>query len=164
MEFFRAFGVDWKVLLAQFVNFAILMFILYKLAYKPLLQFMKDRQAAIEKGLEEAKQAKALMSQANSEQERIMSEARAEAASLVESAKQNADAQAAKILAQAKEEVARVVTEGKHTLTAERNAMLAAAKKDVIDLVVASTEKILHGVVDERVDQKWLKDRLAKSK
>ena len=164
MEFFRAFGVDWKILVAQFVNFAILMFVLYKLAYRPLLQFMKDRQNAIEKGLEEAKQAKALMAQASSEQERVLDQARKEAVGIVEAARNAADARAAKLLAQAKTDVARVVAEGKLALAAERTNMVQQAKKDIIDMVVASTEKILHGVVDETVDQKWLKSRLAKEK
>lgn len=164
MEFFQAFGVDWKSLLAQFVNFGILMAILWRFAYKPLLAFMKDRQATIARGVEEAKRAKELMSHATGEEEKIITAARKEAASIIEAARASAAKQAADIIAQAKEEVTRVVAEGKQALAAERAEMLTQAKKDVISMVVASTEKILQGVVDDRVDQAWLKSQLAKVK
>lgn len=164
MQFFEAFGVDWKSLVAQFVNFAILLAILYKFAYNPLLSFMRQRQEAIAKGVEDAKEAKALMSRATEEQEAVVVEARREAARIIDAARKAADEQAAAIVAQAKEEVTRVVAEGKQALAAERANMLTQVKKDVIGMVVASTEKILQGVVDERVDQAWLKSQLAKVK
>jgi len=164
MQFFQAFGVDWKSLIAQFVNFAILMFILYKLAYKPLLKFMKDRTEAIARGVENAKQAKELLSNTKSEEEKILLAARKEAAAIVESARAAAEKQAAGIIAQAKNEVIRVVADGKEALAIERSNMLSQVKKDVINMVVASTEKILQGVVNEEVDQAWLKQKLAKVK
>lgn len=164
MQFFQAFGVDVKSLVAQFVNFAILMFILYKLAYRPLLQFMKDRQSVIARGVEDAKQSKELMANATREQEEVMVKARKEASAIIEAARASAAEQAAEMLAQAREEVTRVVAEGKQALAAERANMLTQVKKDVIGMVVASTEKILQGVVDERVDQAWLKSQLAKVK
>lgn len=164
MQFFQAFGVDWKSLIAQFVNFAILMFILYKLAYKPLLKFMKDRTEAIARGVEDAKRAKELMTNTKAEEEKILVAARKEAASIIESARVAAGEQAAAIVAQAKTEVVRVVAEGKEALATERANMLTQVKKDVITMVVASTEKILQGVVTEEVDQAWLKQKLAKVK
>lgn len=164
MQFFQAFGVDWKSLIAQFVNFAILMFILYKLAYKPLLKFMKDRTEAIARGVEDAKRAKELMTNTKAEEEKILVAARKEAASIIESARVAAGEQAAAIVAQAKNEVVRVVAEGKEALATERANMLTQVKKDVITMVVASTEKILQGVVTEEVDQAWLKQKLAKVK
>lgn len=164
MEFFKAFGVDWKSLLAQFVNFAILLFLLTKLAYKPLLLFMKQRAEMIKRGVEDAKQAKQIMALASEEQEKLLAQARKEAASIVDSARAAAAEQSAAMVAQAKEEVARVVVEGKQALAAERASMILQAKKDVIDMVVSSTEKILGGVVDAEVDRAWLKSQLAKVK
>lgn len=162
MQFFQAFGVDWKSLLAQFVNFAILMFILYRLAYKPLLKFMHDRRDAIARGLTQAKEARASLQHSQEEKERLVTEARKEASAIVEAARLAAENQRAEILAQAKADVAKVVAEGKAALQAERSNMVNAVRKDVIEMVVSSTEKILGGVVDEKVNQSWLKTQLSK--
>ncbi len=164
MEFFQAFGVSWKSLLAQLVNFAILLFILYKLAYKPMLAFMQDRQAAIARGVEDAKQAKALMEKTAQEQQRVIDEARKQATSIIEASRMTAQEQASRVLAQAKDEVARVVSDGKTALAAERSVMLQEVKKDVIGMVVASTEKILAGVIDDKVNADWLKSRMSAKK
>lgn len=55
MELFNALGVDLKILFAQLVNFAILFFVLYKFAYKPLLKLIDDRKDMIEDGVLNAK-------------------------------------------------------------------------------------------------------------
>lgn len=164
MEFFKAFGVDWKSLLAQFVNFAILMFILHRFAYKPLLKFMQERSAAISRGVRDAKEAKHALEKSQQEHDRLMVEARQKAVAIVDEARKAAETQAAEIIAQAKEEVAKVVSQGKRALQVERSNMIEQVKTDVIGMVVSSTEKILAGVVDEKVDQSWLKTQLKRVK
>lgn len=164
MEFFHAFGVSWKSLLAQFVNFAILLVILQKLAYKPLLKFMEERNQRIAKGVEEAKEAQKALQSTREEQERLLAQARKEATELIDAARKSADAQAASIVAQAKAEVSKVIAQGKVSLQQERERMLQEVKKDVIGMVITSAEKILTGVVDEKVDQKWVKSQLERVK
>ncbi|MDP3956433.1 MAG: hypothetical protein Q8P97_00370 [bacterium] len=53
-ELFSKLGVDWKLLLAQAVNFLLLMAVLRFTVYKPLLSLLKERRTKIEKGLEDA--------------------------------------------------------------------------------------------------------------
>ena len=53
-EIIKTFHIDWKLLIAQAVNFAIVVFALYKFAYKPLLKTMNERTAKIEQGLKDA--------------------------------------------------------------------------------------------------------------
>lgn len=164
MEFFNAFGVSWKSLIAQFVNFAILMFILHRFAYKPLLKFMQDRTSAIAQGVQNAKEAKHALEQSKEQSGEVLANAHREAIAIVEQARKAAELQAVQIVAQAKEEVAAVVAQGKQALQVERRSMIEQVKKDVIDMVVSSTEKILGGVVDEKMDQSWLKSQLARVK
>lgn len=57
MELLNALGIDWKILLAQFVNFAVLVFVLWKFAYKPIFKFLEDRKNKIEEGIKNAEQA-----------------------------------------------------------------------------------------------------------
>mgnify|MGYP001588456271 CR=1 FL=1 len=55
MELISKLGIDWKLLVAQIVNFFILLFVLYKFAYKPVLEMLEKRSKTIEKGIHDAK-------------------------------------------------------------------------------------------------------------
>ena len=57
MEIFSKLGIDWRLLLAQVVNFLILLFVLRRFAYTPMLRFLEKRKNRIEKGLKEGKLA-----------------------------------------------------------------------------------------------------------
>lgn len=120
-----------KSLLIQAINFAILLFILWKLLYKPLVAKMTERTEAIKKSLEEAQAARAeaerqrqqhaaqiqaslaeaqqiratAMKEAGEEQRRLVEAARAEAAKLVESAKAEMDQDIRRARQQLRQEV-----------------------------------------------------------
>lgn len=164
MQFFQAFGIDWKTVLAQLLNFGILLFILYKIGYKPLMVFVEERTARIEKGVSDAKQAAAALENAKEEQNHLLAQARKEASALIEAARSKAIEQGDALVAKAKQDVAAVVAQGKKAIESERQKMLDEVKKDVIEMVMQSTEKVLAGAIDENVDASWLKKQLAKVK
>ena len=58
MELLSNLGINGKLLLAQIVNFFILLYILKRFAYKPILKVLDDRKEKIEKGLRDAENAK----------------------------------------------------------------------------------------------------------
>ena len=161
-EFFNAFGIRLDIVIAQLVNFVVLLFILYRFGYKPILQFVKDRTAKIEKGLDDAKQAANALESAQKEQEQILADSRKEAVQIIEDAKTTAKEQADAMIAKSRNEVADVVKQGKSAIEAERSKMLDEVKADVIEMVLASTQKVLSKAVDKDLDEKWLKQQLGK--
>ena len=56
-EFFDQFGIDWKLLLSQLVNFTLILIILRIFVYKPLLKILKKRKEKIEEGLAKAEES-----------------------------------------------------------------------------------------------------------
>lgn len=56
-EFFHQFGIEWQLLLSQFVNFILLLLILRFFVYKPLIKVFKERRDKIEQGLAKAEEA-----------------------------------------------------------------------------------------------------------
>jgi len=164
MEFFNAFGINGKIVLAQVINFAILAFILTKIGYKPLKKFVEERTAQIEAGLKNADQATLALQEAQVQQDQMLSAARKEAAQLIESAHAKAKEQGDAQIAKAKNEVAAVVSQGKQVIAAERQKMMDEVKADIISMVVASTRQVLSGAVSETVDEAWMKKQLAKVK
>jgi F-type H+-transporting ATPase subunit b len=164
MEFFNAFGINGKIIIAQVVNFAVLLLILNKIGYRPIKKFVEERTAKIEEGVKNAEEAKKALANAKEEQESILASARKEAAKIIETAQVKAKEQGDAQLAKAKQEVAHVVAQGKTTIESERQKMMEEVKSDVITLVVESTKQVLGNAVDEKVDQAWLKNQLAKVK
>ena len=56
-EFLYQFGIEWKTLLSQIINFTILLLLLRFFAYKPIVQVLKNRQKRIEEGIAKANEA-----------------------------------------------------------------------------------------------------------
>ena len=157
-------GLDWRLFVGQLINFLVIFFVLWRFVLRPLAGMLQQRQKMIEDSIKNAKSLEAKLEDVEAEHQRTMIAAKKEATILLEQARKNADLRAQEMLAEAKASVAKIVAEGKQALAAERVQMIADTKKEIIGMVVASTEKILQGVVDEKVDQRWLKSRMVKSK
>ena len=69
-EFIATFHIDWKLMLAQAVNFGLVFLVFYLLAAKPLSKLMKDRTGEISKGLDDAKKSNELLQKATEEYEK----------------------------------------------------------------------------------------------
>jgi len=79
MELIKALGLDLKILLAQFVNFSIFAFVLYKFGFKPMLKFLDERKDKIEAGLKSSEAAKKKLEELNKKEIDIITKANKEA-------------------------------------------------------------------------------------
>ncbi len=149
-------GVDWKLLLAQGVNFAILFFVLKHFAYKPMLEFLTKRSERIEQGLKDADTAKEKLVQVNEEEKKILKLAREEAKALIAEAEQDAKERAQKREEATETKIALMLAEGEKRLTEERVKMLDGAKAEIAEVVMSTLEKVLHEKVDTAKDQELI--------
>ncbi len=138
----RQFGVDWPHFIAQCVSFSIVLFLLHRYAYKPILQILEDRRQRIKEGLENAERIKAelakteaarqeALSQANQQANRLIEEARAAASRVLEQETQKAIATANQIIAKARE-----------ASDAELVRLKAELRREIGRLVVDTTAKV----------------------
>jgi F-type H+-transporting ATPase subunit b len=74
----HSLGIDWKLLLAQIINFFILFFILYKFLSKPLLKIIEERKLKIEEGLKLRDEAQDLITKVKNERLEILRKANEE--------------------------------------------------------------------------------------
>jgi F-type H+-transporting ATPase subunit b len=79
MEALANLGIDWKLLVAQVVNFAVVLLVLKRFAYQPMLKLLDERTAKIEKGLADAENAGKKLSEIEIQEKAILMEARTEA-------------------------------------------------------------------------------------
>jgi len=150
-------GLDWKLFIAQLVNFGVILFVVWKWVYAPLVKAMDERTKKIERGINDAEEGRKLKENATEEKLKLVAEARRQAAEIVEKAEADAKARHEELVAKAKDDVQLVVTEGKQRLRDDQDAMMREVKGRVAELVVAATEKILGEKVDATKDARLVK-------
>ncbi|MFC1638965.1 F0F1 ATP synthase subunit B [Patescibacteria group bacterium] len=153
-------GVDWKLFLAQLINFGLVLLVIWKWVYRPLLKALDERSKKIERGLMDAEESKKLLENAEEERAKVVTESRLKAKEIIESAESDAKKRRDEMISGAKSEVERVVGDGKKRLRDEQAAMVEEARKQVADLVLAATEKVAGQKMDPERDAKLIKEAL----
>lgn len=139
----ETFHLDWQIIIAQAVNFAIVFAVLYYFAIKPLNKLMAERSQKIAKGLSDAKRHAELVAETKAEYEKIITKARGEAVEIFQTGKKDADTKRTEMLETAKREVETLIKNGKMTLEAEKVKMIDDAKKEIVGLAMAAVEKLV---------------------
>ena len=153
-------GIDWKLLLAQAVNFAILVYILQRYAFKPLMKSLKGRQEEIAKASAQAREVESRLKEAESVKHDILEKARRDGEVKVKEAVKDAARLHDEKLGEAHAEAERIIAQGAAVLEKERVALRGELKKDMGALVVAAVEKAVGDVIDEKAQKKLSDDAL----
>lgn len=144
---------DFGLLFWMLLSFCILLFILKKFAWKPILKMLQDREDEINKSLESASAAKAEMAKLNAENEEILRQARAEREAMLREAKETKDKIVAEAQAAAKLEADKIIAAARAEIAAEKEAAMAELSGKVADLSIEIAEKILKRELDSATKQ-----------
>ena len=153
----ETFHIDIKILIAQTINFAIVISVLYFFALKPLIKVMKDRTAKIEKSLEDAKKIDEKLDITEAEYKKTIANAKKEANAILEKTQEEVEARRTVMLNRAKEEIGQVISEEKVKIQQEKAKMLKEVKTELADLVIATTAKVLDKKIDGKQDKELIK-------
>ena len=152
------FHIDWKIIVAQAINFGVVFAVLYIFALKPLSKLMAERSEKIAKGINDAKTNATLLEETRAEYEAAVLKARTEADKIFQDGKKEAEAKKTLMLEETKKEVAVVIENGRKMLEAEKVKMVQEAKKEIVILTMKATEKLLGGKIDEFFNEKAIKE------
>ena len=142
------FHIDWKIIIAQAINFGVVFVVLYIFALKPLSKLMAERSEKIGKGIEDAKTNATLVAKTAKEYDEMLTKAKNEADKIFQEGKKEALAKKAIMLEEAKAEVAVVIENGKKMLEADKVKMVEEAKKEIVTLAMLATEKLINSKQD----------------
>ena len=160
----EALGINWKILIGQLINFAILFFLLKKFAYKPFLSLLEKRRTKIEEGVKKSEEAEKSLQKIRILEEDVRKSGEEKARKVLRESEAKASAVAEGILAGAGKEKERIVLEAK--ASAERE--IAAAKEKHRGKMLENTfliaGKFLKGKVDEKEDRKFLEKLISEIK
>lgn len=154
MEVLAKLGIDWKLLIAQAINFIVLLWVLRRYAYQPILRALEARTKKIEQGLSDAASSHERLQKVVEEERQVMAAAREEAHDILLKAEASAKERDARMLQETKVKIDKMITDADAHLAEEKARLVREAKAEISSLVVMATERVLGGVVDSRVDSK----------
>jgi F-type H+-transporting ATPase subunit b len=151
-----AFGtVVWST-----IAFLVVLFLLRKMAWGPILTALKDREESIAAALNEADKARSEMSALQADNERLLQEARAERDSMLREAREMADKLVVDAKGKAKEAAAREAESAREAIATERKAAVAELKSEVAKLSVSIAEQLIRAELADPGKQEALVSKL----
>ncbi|MDO8452092.1 MAG: F0F1 ATP synthase subunit B [bacterium] len=140
-------GFQLPILLAQIVNFALLVVVLRKLLYGPILKALTERRKKIEEGLAFARHAKEEEETLARRKEEVLKDAREEGKLILERAKKDAKALRDEILAGGKEEVLKLKEKAEKELTVRFEKQSEEAVSHAVDIAANLVRKLLPDIL-----------------
>jgi F-type H+-transporting ATPase subunit b len=159
--FFEAFSVDGWKLAAQVINFLILLYLLNRFLFKPVLARLDERSAKIGKGLEDAEVAARDRELARAEREAAVAEARKEANEMIARANKIAEDTRNEILTTARAEAEKVSTRAREEIVAEKDKAMAEIRGQVAELALAAAGKLVRRQMDDPTQRRLVEEFLA---
>jgi F-type H+-transporting ATPase subunit b len=154
-------GLNAKLFLAQLINFAIVLFILWKWVFTPVAKKLQERTDRIEKSMNDADRIAKEKKEFEQWRQAELSKARKEASEIVDKSQTEALKVKDELLKQAKEDQQKIVDQSRKQIEQEKQQALQSAKADLADIVTDATEKILRKKLDLKTDQQLVKESLA---
>ena len=163
-ELIKHFGIDWKLLLAQAVNFFILFFLLKKFAYQPILKMLKRRREDIEKGVKFSQEVKEKMEKIEEFKEKTLNTANTQALVIVNRAEEIGKIRKDEIIQEANKKVETIVTDAKKIIEEEKSKMGDEIYKNAQMLIKLGLEKVIGKMPAGERDKNLIEEALKELK
>ena len=142
------------------ITFLLVLFLLSKFAWKPLLKVLQEREDEIKSSLKDAEVAKTKLEKVNLESEKILNNARAEARKIQAESKSVSEKQRDEIIHKAKEEAKKIVVNAESQIKMEKDLAIKQIQEKVIELTFSISEKVIKKNLTTDDNQKIIKDSL----
>ncbi len=154
------FEIEPGLFLWSVFTFLLLVFLLYKFAYGPLIELQRQRQEEIHESIREAErlreEARALIEDYRAQ----MAEARGDAEEILEQARKVGESTRNEILTEARVQAERNVEKAREQIERETRQALRQIKREVADLTVAATEKVTRRTLSDQDHMRMIKEAI----
>jgi F-type H+-transporting ATPase subunit b len=155
-----AIGIDWQVLLAQFVNFAILFGLLFVLLYKPMRRMLDERSNRIKESMEQAEQIKEQITKTEEQVKLQMDAARREGQEILAQAAQMGERLKEEAKGEARQEAEVIVARARTEIERERDQAIDEVKREFVDLAIRAAEKVVNESLDREKHRRLIEEVL----
>ena len=142
-QILTTFGIDWRLLAIQAVNFGLVLLALWYFLYRPILRMIDARQKKIAEGVKNAERAETLRQETEREKGGIIIAATKEGEGIVERARKAGAENEKKALLQAEMKAAQIATDAQREAQELKVRTLAESKGEIARMVVLGVEKVL---------------------
>lgn len=154
-------GIELPQLLTQIVNFTIMVFVLTKFLYKPILKILEERKSKIEEGIKYTEKAGEELDKTEKKRQEVLDKARTEARQIIEEAKNSAKRLETEIITRAHKEAEDILNKGRKELEQEKIEMEKAVSKHTVNIASQMVEKLLNKALSKE-DHEVLIDKKLK--
>lgn len=158
-----ALGISLPGLIAQLVNFGILLLVLRLFLFKPIMKVMDERKRKIEEGLHASAKAAQAAESSQEESRRALEAARAEGREAIARAQETAARLSTELEAQARREADGIVERARAEIERERQQAVQSLRAEFADLTVRAAERVVGQSLDRNAHQRLIDETLATS-
>jgi len=150
-----------KSLIIQMINFLLLLFLLWKLLYRPLVAKLEERTLAIKKSLEEAQLARAEAQRQREEHAAKIQQANAEAQAIRATALKEAAEEQRRLVEAARAEAGKLVEGARAELANDLRRARQELRQEVVDISIAVAEKLVRKSLNDSDHRKIVQEAIA---
>lgn len=161
-DLISTFHIDWKLMVAQLINFGLVFMALYFIAAKPLSKLIKDRTKEITDGLDNAKKAESEIANANVKKEEIVREAKNNAKKIVATSQADGKEMIKEAKIKADLEKEEIIKQAKIDAEKEKKNTDEQIRKETATLVSEGVRKVMEGYVVQGKGEDIIKAMLHK--
>ena len=158
-----ALGINLPGLVAQLVNFTILLIVLRKFLFGPIVKMVDERKRRIEEGLHASEAAAQAAESSQIAARQALEEARAEGQALVGRAQETANRLRAELETQARADADRIVARAREEMEQQRVQAVQALRAEFADLTVRAAERVVGQSLDRAAHQRLIDEALVNS-
>jgi len=144
------------------VTFLLLLFVLGRFAWGPIIRMLDERERTIREAIEQAKKERTEAEHMLAEQTAALSAAQREAAALAQKSRQDVEALRAELTERARKEADELVAASRRQIEEEKSKAIAELKAEVADLAIAAAERLITSSLDEKAQRALVEDYIAK--
>lgn len=158
---FSSLGISLPLLLAFVFNFIILLVLLGKFLYKPVLKMLDERTQKVKESMEWAESIKRDYEQAKVEVQKQIEKGRQEAQAIIAQAVQKGEGLKEEAKREASGQAKVIVEKARAELEAERDRMVEDLRKEFVSLLILASEKVIRQTLDKEKQSRLIEETLA---
>lgn len=156
-------GINLPLLVAQIINFGILVLLLYFIAYKPIIKMLDQRSAKIKDSMEQAEAIKQKTVQVEQEIKSQLEEARKESEGIITQATHIGDKLKEEAKKGALQECESLINRAKVEIERKREEAIGELRKEFVDIAIRAAEKVIKETLDKEKHRRIIEDVMEES-
>ena len=152
---------SWSEFSWAIINFVVLLAILNKLLYKPVVNMLEERKATIKNSMEHAEVAKTEADKLRTEYAALLKDAKQEAQKIIADASKAGEDMREQIVTSAKGEAQKAIQKAQEEIAREKDQAIAALRGEIATLAVLAASKVVDKSISVADHEKMVKEFVA---